>query len=80
MATAEVTAAVVDAIVSAFDSNPALFTAFLVRSRLETDLATLNSQIRKASAERDAGLASSESELDALRTLIHEKIAEIDAL
>lgn len=80
MATQQITDIVIDAIVAAFDGNPELFTAFLTRSRLETDLATLNSQIRVASRARDENLAISEDEMGILRAAIQAKIAEIDAL
>ena len=49
MATQEVISLVVDKIVQAFDADVALFEAFLTRSRLETEAATLQSARRSPS-------------------------------
>jgi len=80
MATQEVISTVVDAIVAAFDADPVLFEAFLKRSRLETEAATLQSAIRKAQAERDGAVTTAETEIQTLQAQYQAKLAEIDAL
>jgi hypothetical protein len=80
MATQEVISLVVDKIVTAFDSDVALFEAFLIRSRLETEAATLQSAIRKAQAERDGAVTTAEMEIQSLTDAYQAKLAEIDAL
>lgn len=80
MATQEVISIVVDKIVTAFDSDVALFEAFLTRSRLETEAATLQSAIRKAQAERDGAVTTAETEIQSLTDAYQAKLAEIDAL
>jgi len=80
MATQEVISTVVDAIVAAFDADPVLFEAFLKRSRLETEAATLQSAIRKAQAERDGAVTTAETEIQALQAQYQAKLTEIDAL
>jgi hypothetical protein len=80
MATNEVISIVVDKIVTAFDSDVALFEAFLKRSRLETEAATLQSAIRKAQAERDGAVTTAETEIQSLADAYQAKLAEIDAL
>ena len=80
MASNEVISLVVDKIVTAFDSDVALFEAFLTRSRLETEAATLQSAIRKAQAERDGAVTTAETEIQSLTDAYQAKLAEIDAL
>ncbi|MFA5433721.1 MAG: hypothetical protein WC319_12750 [Candidatus Paceibacterota bacterium] len=80
MASQEVISLVVDKIVTAFDSDVALFEAFLTRSRLETEAATLQSAIRKAQAERDGAVTTAETEIQSLTNAYQAKLAEIDAL
>ena len=80
MATQEVISTVVDAIVAAFDADPVLFEAFLKRSRLETEAATLQSAIRKAQAERDGAVTTAETEIQTLQAQYQAKLTEIDAL
>jgi len=80
MASQEVISIVVDKIVTAFDSDVALFEAFLTRSRLETEAATLQSAIRKAQAERDGAVTTAETSIQALQAQYQAKLAEIDAL
>lgn len=80
MATAEITNIVIDAIVAAFDSDPVLFEAFLTRSRLETEAATLQSAIRKAQSERDSAVTTAETDIQSLTDAYQAKLAEIDAL
>jgi len=80
MASQEVISIVVDKIVTAFDSDVALFEAFLTRSRLETEAATLQSAIRKAQAERDGAVTTAETEIQSLTDAYQAKLAEIDAL
>ena len=80
MATPEITNIVIDAIVAAFDADPVLFEAFLTRSRLETEAATLQSAIRKAQSERDGAVTTAETEIQALQAQYQAKLTEIDAL
>ncbi len=80
MATQEVISLVVDKIVSAFDGDVVLFEAFLKRSRLETEAATLQSAIRKAQAERDGAVTTAETEIQTLQAQYQAKLTEIDAL
>ena len=80
MATQEIISIVVDKIVTAFDSDVALFEAFLTRSRLETEAATLQSAIRKAQAERDGAVTTAETSIQALQAQYQAKLTEIDAL
>ena len=72
--------AVVDAVITAFDNDPALWTAFLERSKLETEAAALESQVRIVTAARDADVTAAEVELQALQAALNTKLAEIDAL
>ena len=80
MATQEVISLVVDKIVSAFDGDVVLFEAFLTRSRLETEAATLQSAIRKAQSERDGAVTTAETEIQTLQAQYQAKLTEIDAL
>lgn len=80
MATPEVTNVVIDAIVAAFDADPALFAAFLKRARLETELAQIESAKRKAQAVQADTITKSETDLQALEAQRQAKLAEIDAL
>lgn len=80
MATAEITNIVIDAIVAAFDGDAVLFQAFLTRSRLETEAATLQSAIRKAQSERDSAVTTAETDIQSLTDAYQAKLAEIDAL
>ena len=80
MASTEITNVVIDAIVAAFDADPVLFESFLIRSRLETEAATLQSAIRKAQAERDGAVTTAETEIQALQAQYQAKLTEIDAL
>jgi len=80
MATGIEIGAVVDAVVSAFDGDAALFSAFLVRSKLETELKALESEQRGLQAafgtEQSAYSAASTANTDAQNALR----AAIDAL
>jgi len=80
MATPEITAVVVDAIVDAFDGNLPAFTAFLKRSKLETDLASVVSAQRKARALHSAATSAAEQDWAELEAQRVAKLAEIDAL
>jgi len=80
MATPEVTSIVVDAIVAAFDADPKLFSAFLKRARLETELAQIESAKRKAQAVQAETITKSETDLQAIEAQRQAKLAEIDAL
>lgn len=71
---------VVDKIVAAFDGDAVLFEAFLTRSRLETEAATLQSAIRKAQSERDSAVTTAETDIQSLTDAYQAKLAEIDAL
>ena len=80
MASTEITNIVIDAIIAAFDADPVLFEAFLTRSRLETEAATLQSAIRKAQSERDGAVTTAETSIQALQAQYQAKLTEIDAL
>jgi hypothetical protein len=60
MATEAQINAVVGAVVEAFGGDVALFQTFLIRAKLETEAAALQSAIRKAQTERDADLTGAE--------------------
>ncbi len=80
MATSAQISAIADAILVAFNSDAALFAAFLKRARLETDLTQIESTLRKTRAAATAASSASEAtaqELDAQRLA---KLGEIDAL
>ena len=72
--------AVVDAVITAFDSDPALWSTFLQRSKLETEAAAIESEMRVVAADRDAGVTAAEAELQSLQADLTAKLAEIDAL
>ena len=72
--------AAVDAILSAFDSDPVLWQAFLDRARLETELAQLESQRRVLQTAESASDEQYTINDNALVESIEEKKAEIDAL
>ena len=80
MAEPAVISLVVDLIVAAFDSDIDLFNSWLVRSRLETEAAALESEMRVVEAERDAGITAAADELQTLQAALNTKLAEIDAL
>ncbi len=80
MATSAQINAVADAVVTAFGGDAAAWTAFLVRSKLETDAATLESSLRKARAAATATNAANEAALQQLQAELAAKLAQIDAL
>lgn len=80
MATQEQISAVVDAVIKAFSADPKLWEAFLIRSRLTTDLAKIESNLRNAQAEADKQASANVVIVSALATEKAAKIAEIDAL
>lgn len=80
MATQTQINAIADAIIAAFGGDAAAFQAFLRRSKLETDVAQLDSQIRKQRAAATAANATSEAALQELQAQQATKLAEIDAL
>lgn len=80
MATSVEINAVVDNIVAAFGGDVALFRTWLDRSKLEADVAAIDSQMRVVAAQRDAGVTAAETELQALQAARTAKLAEIDAL
>jgi len=80
MADQAVISLVVDLIVAAFDSDTDLFNSWLVRSRLETELAALQSQQRIVQTDIAAKNVAADTELAALAEDIAAKLAEIDAL
>lgn len=63
-----------------FDGNPALFSSWLVRSRLETEAAALQSKIRKAQDTRDKAVDGAETTIQALQAEYQAKLSEIDEL
>lgn len=72
--------AVVDSIIAAFNGDPALWTAFLKRAKLETELAQIESDIRNKQAEANESATEYVDELSVLATDRAAKVAEIDAL
>ena len=80
MATQEVISIVIDKIVSAFGNDTTLFENWLVRSKLETEAAALQSAIRKAQADRNADLDDAEATIQGLQSSYLAKLAEIDNL
>jgi len=80
MATEAQINAVVDAIVSAFDGDAVKFKVFLQRAALETELAQIESEIRKKESERDVSHQGYQGELVALQSARSAKVSEIDAL
>jgi peptidoglycan hydrolase CwlO-like protein len=72
--------AVVDAVIAAFDSDPALWSAFLVRSKLETEIAALESAERNLRAEYNAETTAYNDELAENQAAQAALQAEIDAL
>ena len=72
--------AVTDAIVSAFGGSVSLFTAFLVRAKLETDQAQLESEMRQLEAAEDIQNTEYATNRIVLAEQILQKQAEIDAL
>ncbi len=80
MATSAQINAVADAVITAFGGDAAAWAAFLTRSKLETDAAKLDSQIRKARAAATVANAAGEATLQQLQAALAVKLAEIDAL
>jgi len=80
MATETEIQAVVDAVVTAFDGDPAKFAAFLTRAALETELTEIESEIRNLEATADTSASDYVSQLATLAAEKAAKVAEIDAL
>lgn len=80
MASQEIISAVVDIIVDAFGGDAELFQAFLVRSRLETELRALESQHRKTTAAFEQEQQDYNAATNANADARSAKQAEIDAL
>lgn len=80
MASQEVISLVVDKIVEAFDGDVDLFESWLTRSRLETELAQLESAERILRAEQAADVVAFNADLTANLDAQAAKKAEIDAL
>lgn len=80
MATQPQIEAVVDAVIAAFDGDPALWTAFLERSKLETELAQLESQKRVLLSAFDQSAQAHQDQVNTLIEAEEAKKAEIDAL
>ena len=72
--------AVCDAVISAFAGDAALWAAFLVRSKLVTELEALESELRNMQTEEDAQNAAYLAEVVAQNEAIAAKQAEMDAL
>ena len=72
--------AVVDAVITAFDSDPALWQAFLTRSKLETEVAALESAERNLRAEYNDETATYNDDLAANQAAQAASKAQIDAL
>ena len=80
MATEAQINAVVDAVVEAFEGNPALFKAFLERAKLETEFRAIESEIRRAEVSEHAQSTAYQVAYTELETRLAAKQAEIDAL
>jgi len=80
MANAEEISAVVDAVITAFDANPTLWAAFLTRSKLETEVAALESAERNLRAEYNDETATYNDDLAANQAAQAASKAQIDAL
>lgn len=72
--------AVVDAVITAFDSDPALWTAFLERSKLETEVAKVESQIRVLKATDTVQQTDIANQISALQSQLLDLRSQIDAL
>lgn len=80
MATSAQINAIADAILVAFNSDAALFAAYLKRAKLETDLAQIESTLRKTRAAATAASSANEVTLQQLEAQRLAKLGEIDAL
>lgn len=80
MATDQEINAVVDAVISEFDASPALWTAFLERSKLVTELRTLESEQRNLQVDEDTQNQAYNETAVAKQAEISAKQEEIDAL
>ena len=80
MATEQQISAVVDAVITAFDADPALWAAFLERSKLETQLAALESAERNLRAAFTTDTGEYNDALAAQQAAQAAVQAEIDAL
>ena len=80
MATEQQVQAIADLILQTFGGDANLFKSWLMRSKLETEAAQLQSAIRKAQTERDADVTSAEETIQGLQADYQAKLAEIDAL
>ena len=80
MATTVQINAICDAILAAFNSDAALWAAFLTRSKLETELAAIESDLRNKQVEAFDEAALNAAEISVLDAAKAAKLAEIDAL
>lgn len=80
MATQEQIDAVVDAVITEFDANPALWSVFLRRSKLVTELLALESEQRNLQAAEDEQNQAFSDAAVVKQAELTAKQAEIDAL
>ena len=71
---------ILETIATKFNGNLELFQSWLERSKLETERAQIESEIRKAQDQRDAAVTGAEEEIQTLQALLQAKTAEIDSL
>ena len=80
MADQQTISIVVDKIVAAFEGSTELFDAFLVRSKLNTELEQIDSEMRNLVVEADASASAYVQLISAKAAQRAAKVAEIDAL
>jgi len=80
MANAETISLVVDKIVEAFDGDVELFDSWLTRSKLESEYAEIESNIRNAQDAQSADIDAYNEQIETLQAALNAKQAEIDNL
>jgi hypothetical protein len=72
--------AICEAVLTAFNDDPKLWSEFLVRGKLGTELEQIRSEIRQREAEHNTETADYTDDMQTLTLAEQAKLAEIDAL
>ena len=80
MATEQEISIVIDKIIQAFDGDVALFDSWLTRSKLESEYAEIESNIRNAQDAQAADIDAYNEQIETLQAALNAKQAEIDNL
>ena len=80
MATEQEISIVIDKIIQAFDGDVELFDSWLTRSKLESEYAEIESNIRNAQDAQSADIDAYNEQIETLQAALNAKQAEIDNL